>query len=488
MDQLPAELVTYLCGFLPKPSLASLRLTCKAFASIAEEYLFLDFEFHIYPSHRRLQQLEQLAANSSIASRLTCLSFKSGIQLEYADYRYWQAQVYREKSSAWERSLAARGASRDAYLEFHESLQARFTIDLSRRYDLYRWHLDQQAATMAQADVRSVLLRTLNQLSQICPHLRFKVVMAEPQIELEDLEAFDPEECANERPYDADPRRRVADRRQHCLDHFVNFLDAARLSSYDVSDLTAIDMPRQLLAVEPDGGWHVLQEVFQGLKRLNARLSEFPHSDWLSRSGISEPYFNGRNLAARRLRMLLDRTSELEHLSLELPMARESEYSFDLFDRTNLDRFPRLWLPRLKSLTLCHFQCSNDNLHAFLDEAKNIESLVLKHGRMEDGVMTDLLDYLAGRHLPTISLLGTWYVDADFGEWHFHNEQDFTDCFAATSFEGPYAKKGMFFRVHQYLQEGGECPIPSCYENDVRDQWEMLGDTSWHYLPGFPRQ
>ncbi|EXJ93526.1 hypothetical protein A1O1_01918 [Capronia coronata CBS 617.96] len=439
MDQLPAELVTYLCQFLTRPSLASFRLTCRAFAALAEEHLFHDFEFRLYPSLRRLRQLEELAANRSIASRLRCITYESGIPLEYADHRYWQAQVYQEKSSAWERSLAAQGNARDTYMEFHEALQARFTPELSRRYDLYRWHLDQQAAIMAESGIRQVLMWAMDKLSHSSPILRFKLIMAEPQIQLEELEAFRPKEEANSNPYDPDPRRRVVNRRQHCLDHFINFLDAARRSRCNVSDLTAVDMPHQLLTVDSVHGRQVLEEIFKGLKRLNIKVSEFPHSDWLSRGGMWEVYFGGRNLAAQRLRMLLDSPSTLEHLSLEFPVGREAEFSFELFDRTNLDRFPRSWLPRLKSLTLCHFRSPYDDLEAFLAEGKNIEALVLKHGRLENGAMTTLLDYLSQRRLPSVSLLGTWYVDRDCGEWHSHSEQDFTDCLAATSYEGPYA-------------------------------------------------
>ena len=131
MDDLPTELIGHLCLFLDRSSLRSLRLTCTAFARIAEDYLFHDFQFRLYPNHHRLYLLEQLAANPLIASRLRCISFESGVQLEYADYRYWHAQVYHDRKSAWERDLASRGASREEYTQFHERLQARFTTDVS---------------------------------------------------------------------------------------------------------------------------------------------------------------------------------------------------------------------------------------------------------------------------------------------------------------------------------------------------------------------
>ncbi|KIW79409.1 hypothetical protein Z517_06021 [Fonsecaea pedrosoi CBS 271.37] len=487
MDQLVAELVDHLCLFLDQNSLCSFRLTCKASGAIAEEHLFRDFEFRLFPSHHRLYQLEQLAATPSIASRLRCVSFESGIQLEYADYRYWQAEVYHDKQRAWERSLV--GATRDEYTQFHERLQARFTTDLARRYDLYRWHLDQQAASMAEPRVRNVLMRVIGMLGESNSALRFKLIMAEPQIRLEELEAFDPEQYANDKPYDPDPRRRVANRRQHCLDHFVNFLQAAKLSGCEVADLTAIDIPQQLLAVGPLHGSHVLEETFQGLKKLRMKISSFPHSDWLSRSGTGQIYFGGRNVAAKSLRVLLNQTSQLEHLDLEFPAGLEAEYSFDLFDRTNIDRFPRLWLPHLKSLTLSLFRCTWADLKAFLDEGRNLDSLVMKDCRLETGSLIDLLEYLRRRHLGKVQLLGSWYVDEDCGEWHSHSEEDFTSCFATNSYEGPYAHSGMRLRIEEFITGKGECPLPRwTTEDDPPRLWEIASDTSWHFIPGQPHR
>lgn len=487
MDILPAELVGHLCRFLDGPSLRAARLTCRAFAAIAEEHLFHDFEFRLY-SNQRLYQLEQLATNTSIASRLNCISVESGVQLEYADYRYWQAQVYHDKSRAWEVSLAPKGSTRAEYLEFHETLQARFTTELPRKYDLYRWHLDQQASAMAQERVRDLLTRTLNKLSRSRPNLRFKLVMAEPQISLEELEAFNPEEYANDKPYDPDPRRRVVNRRQHCLAHFLNLLDAANMSTYEVTDLTALDMPHQLLTVDGRHDSQLMEAIFVGLKRLELSLSAFPHSDWLSRNEGLDIYTHGRNSAARRLRMLLNTPSNLEELYVRFPSGKEAEYSFELFDRTNIDRFPRLWLPHLQVMSLCDFRCSWEDLKAFLLQAKRLRSLVMKNCWLETCSMINLLDFLATRCLTHADVLGHWYVEEDSGWWHFHDENDFTKCSSATSYEGPYVQAGLLAKVREYVHGGSICPLPRrTVEGDAETVWETLGDTSAHYIPGPPQ-
>ena len=311
--------------------------------------------------------------------------------------------------------------------------------------------------------------------------------MAEPQIKLEELEAFDPNGYASDRPYDPDPRQRVTNRRRHCLDHFINFLGAAKLSGYEVADLIAVNIPHQLLTVGGLDDSRVLEETFQGLRKLELKVGAFPHSDWLSRNGGAEIYFGGRNLAAGRLKMLLNHPSSLEHLSLDLPVGLESEYSFDLFNTHNLDRSRRLWLPHLKSLAICCFRCTWADLEGLLNEGRNISRLKLKDCRLETGSIIDLLEYLRLRKLPTVQLLGTWYVDEDCGEWHSHSEEDFTSCFAATSYEGPYAYLGMRLRIEDFINGDSECPLRRwTTETDPPQTWSIDGDTSWHFIPGQP--
>jgi hypothetical protein len=270
---------------------------------------------------------------------------------------------------------------------------------------------------MADPIVSRRLFRVLTSLKEIGVEPRFKLIMAEPQISLEELEAFDPEQHANEKPYDPDPRRRVLNRRKNCLRHFINVLDAAQ-SGDSISDLTAIDIPHQLLTLDELNGAPVIERVFRTVKKLAMTISAFPHSDWLSRTGDSEIYFGGRNPAARRLRMLLNLTCNLEHLSLDFPVGKESEYSFDIFDSTNLDLFPRYWLAHLKSLALCHFRCGWNELELLLTEAARVKELQMKDCRLETGSIVDVLDYLHRRKYPSVDLQGTWYVDEDCGEWH----------------------------------------------------------------------
>lgn len=486
MDQLPTELVSYLCSFLEGPSLCTFRLVCKAFASIAEEHLFANFEFRLLPNQHRLDQLEQLAASPSIASRLRCLTCESGVQLEYADYRYWAAQEYHERSSTWDRNLAAQGVSRVAYMEFHENLQARFTIDLPRRYDLYRWYLDRQAASMADAQARDSLVRILSELKESCPDLRLKMVMAEPQIRLEDLESFDPDKFLNKLPFDHDPRRRVESRRQHCLDHFVKFLEAAHLAGCRVTDLTAVDMPHELFATS-SRTLAVLASTFAKLNRLELKISSFPHSDWLSRLGTSTAFATGGPVPARLIVQMF-KDGSLQHLNLEFPVGMERHYSVELLDATGSINPALTWLPPLKSLSLCQFRCNWTEFERVLVEGRDLDTLVLKNCRLESGSMIDVLDCLAKRRLSTVSVLGTWYVDQDLGEWHSHSEDDFTTCFAATSYEGPYSKTGMRAQVDDFLHGRGECPLPRwTTKSDAHSMWEMMGDTSWHFLPGLPR-
>ena len=466
-----------------------MRLCCKAYADIGQTYLFQDFEFRLLPNYHRLHQLEQLAFTPDIAAKLQCISFQSGVPLEYADYRYWQAQTCHEISSDWAQALAARGASNDDYEVFHSSLQARFTPDMPQRYTLYRWHFDQEAALVADHHIQIMLRRTLNVLYQHNSSVRFKIVMNEPKITLEDLEQFDITKYQSERPEDTDPRRRVFNRRKNCLDHFLNFLEAANSSEFGISDFTAVDVPHNLLSTDSLIAQSVMNSTFRNLRKADIKVDSFPHSDWLSRGSLRDIYLGGRNIAARRLRQILDLPPNLEDLRLEFPQGKEAEYSFDLFDRTNIDRFPRLWMPHLKSLDLCRFRCSWNDLQAFLAEGKNLESLTLSYCRLETGSMIDLLHFVPSMKLRQLSIEGIWYSDEDSGEWHSHTTYDFNTCFAATTYEGPYVRNGLRSKIEEFMLKGGDCPLPRwTVHGREEDIWEVQGDTSWHYLPGLPRQ
>lgn len=486
LSELPPELIALLCTFLPYPSLKAFRCTSKAYAVIGEKHLFDGFEFKLSPSHHRLYQLEQLAAHPTIAPRLKCLAYESGVQLEYADFRYWQANVYQRLSNARSNGLASKSMSKDEYAQFHAALQARFTTDMPLKYDLYRWHLDCEASMMAETHVRKMLFRIMNTLSKSNPHLKLKTVMSEPQIELQDLENFNQEEYSYDMTKHPDPRQRVFRRRTNSLAHFTHFLEASALSDLQVTDMCAVDLPHQLLTVDDSHTWNVLSQTFHSLQVLDIKIGTFPHSDWLSRGGLAEVYFGGRNMAANRLARLLNAPSNLSSLRLEFPEGKEATYSFEIFDRTNIDRFPRLWLASVKTLSLCHFRCTWEDLRELLTAAKNLSDLTLRYCRLETDSMIDLLEFLPLLTLKHLSLQGAWKVDDDAGIWHSHDETDFTDCVAVTTYEGPYLKRGLRSRIEEFALHGGKCPLPKWNEfaNSRADLiWEQWGDTSWHYVP-----
>jgi hypothetical protein len=306
-----------------------------------------------------LYQLEQLAAHPTIGPRLKCLAYESGVQPEYADFGWWQANVYQRLRNARSNGLASDGMWKDEYVRFHVALQARFTTDMPVKYEMYPWHLDHEASMMAKSCVRSTLVRIMNALNKGSPNLKLKIIMSEePQIELQDLQNFNPQEYAYDLTKPPDPRERVFRRRANSLAHFTHFLEAATLSSLETTSLRAINLPHQLLTVDDSNTWSILTGVFHNLRTLTINLSTFPYSEWLSGGGLAEIYLGGRNVAANRLASLVNVPSHLSSLHLEFPEGKEATYSFEIFDRTNIDRFPRLWLASVHTLSLCNFRCS----------------------------------------------------------------------------------------------------------------------------------
>jgi hypothetical protein len=481
MDRLPNELLIYLCSWIPKSDLKSFRCCNNVLADAGQNELFRDFEFRLYPSVHRLYQLGALAANP-IAAKLRTLSFESGILLEYADFRYWQAQIYEERTrlkyGTWPDSNS------QEYKDFHAGLQARFGPGMQQQYNLYRWHLDQEAEFVAKQCSFQQMLRNMNDLAHHCTSVVIKISMAEPKVSLEDVECFDSTLYQHERPEDPDPRRRVSNRRHHLLDHFTNFLTAVHRSNLRVQNMVMLDVPRQLLNGNTTFVAETLPEMFAGLRCLDLRISSFPWSDWLSRSGMDPVYLNGRDPFAQRLRKLLDCATQLDSLRLEFPRGKEAEYSFDIFDRTNLNRFPRKFLPSIQHLELHRFRCSWEDLEALLQEASQLRTLTLANCRLETCSMVDLIQALPALKLERVFILGEWSVDEDGGVWHSHLEDDFASCNAATSFEGPYLSNGLKSRVDEFVvKSGASCPLPRwSSDEDVTRAWELMGDTTWHFI------
>lgn len=413
------------------------------------------------------------------------LTYESGVQLEYADYRYWRAQVYQIESDKFSRGVTTDGISEDQYRSFHTHLDSRFTPDMGAKYELYREHLDQEATTMATHEIIAVLSKIMQDLCARNSSIAMKVVMSEPEVTLDELTNFDASCYASDMSPDPNPRWRVQRRRENCLRHFTTFFEAAYIAKWEISEFVAIKFPRELLVgrSQPDIG--ITRATFCNLQSLRLEISELPHSDWLSRGG-GDIYHRGRNLAANRLARLLDSSTALKSLAIQFPPQSRAEYSFEIFDRTNLDRFPRLWLTGLDSFSLLNFQCTWDDLKALLEGAYDVKHLTLSDARLETGSMIDLIRALRTMRLESVQLDGCWRVYEDEGEWHSHHEAVYSECSVST-YEGPYVFNGLRHHIERYIIDGGQCPLPNWTADGHEEQiWETQGDTSWHYVP-FPR-
>ncbi len=115
------------------------------------------------------------------------------------------------------------------------------------------------------------------------------------------------------------------------------------------------------------------------------------------------------------LRKLLNEPKDLQRLSLSFPIDREAEFSFDIFDRTNLDRFPRKWLPGLKQLRLSNFLAAWSDLRDLLQNASSMKSLTLCEATMVTGSMISLLRILHDLKLTDVCIDGRWKVQEDGG-------------------------------------------------------------------------
>ena len=99
--------------------------------------------------------------------------------------------------------------------------------------------------------------------------------------------------------------------------------------------------------------------------------------------------------------------------------------------------------------------------------------------------MIELIHALRTMGLERVRLDGCWRVYDDDGEWHSHDDSEYSEC-TLSSYEGPYAYKGLRHSVEKFIVEGGKCPLPFwTADGGEKRIWETEGDTSWHYVP-FP--
>ena len=296
--------------------------------------MFKDFEFRLYPTEARLDELRQLSLHPTIASRLKSLCYESGIQLEYADFRYWKAKLYQSETSNFDRGIAPDGASQEDHQQSHRTLETRFGPNLEAQYENYRRWLDNQAGVLANSPQTFSVFASV--LSKCLSLTTIKLSTSEPEITLDELTTYASKNQRYTEPDNVRPATRIGKRRRNCLSHFTSLLEAVYSSSRVVTDLVAIGLPKAIFNTT-DYEADILKGVFYPLQNLDLKIGKFPHSYWFQPGGFSS-YFRGRNIAPLTLGRLLNEPKDLQRLALSFPTGWEAAFSFEIFDRTNLDR------------------------------------------------------------------------------------------------------------------------------------------------------
>lgn len=510
MNTTPTEIIHLIYTFLPRPDIKSLRQTCKIFSEIGEEVLFANFEFRLYPRIARLREFASLTT-SRIANRLKCVSYESGILPEWQDYRLWEAAEFSRREAEFTRKHASKTILRDLYHVLRAELNDRFPPSLIEKYDQYRWWIDDQARRMSEIKIIPEIANCLRRVHWV---QELKLIMKEPTIRLEDLEQGDEayreymsQKADRENLDEVDRSTEVSSRRNYATKHFCSLLQAA-LQLYTEGQplcftrFSTIDLPREILSSEtllPDQsssdriqGARVSKSfvlLFTPVTHLDLSISHFPHSDYLARSG-PPLYTRGRDVGSLRLISLLNLSpTSLTQLSLSLPSSHNSEFSFALFDTTNLDRFPRTFLHRLTSFHLSNFTCVYADFSAFFSETSmpSLTHLSLHDGKLETGSLVWVFRLFASTKRPhslvSFSISGEWSVADDDGKWHSRDERDYASCL---DYEGAFPRHGLRQRIQEYVVGGAEsCPLPVWGRDEgARSAWDDEGDGSFHYHPG----
>jgi hypothetical protein len=513
--------------------LGSFRCCSKTYNAIVRDILFDDFTFLLRPTSRHICMLEELPTSPWVMSRLRNLKLETGIPLEYADYRYWQAEVYQARTSQWRLSRLSHITFQD-YASFHKALQARFSPELQRKYDLFRWHLDREAASATTNRYAWRLAVGLQALKAHIGEVNFVVSMKEPEITLEQVEAFDPG-FHHDGHEVLDPQRRVQMRRHSAKAHMANFLAALHLSGIDVKNLRLDNVPPELLGPapflamrRPNGDIGVARSAFNNvppnhldmppfdrfdqrevfdliiphLNNLEVSFRSLPYNQWLDERArraleawlrINDihdgPHDNAVTRAMRHLYEVLDQAQDLRRFRFR-PEVTEEGRQIHIRDFGDMSR-RTVSFDRLTHLQLEGIRFELVDLELILRQDKGLHSLVLLSCALQSSVGRDLngpdsmyglIRALRSRGLKSAEISKELLVNE--GVWHLHSQDDYSLCPLT---EGAYPKESLKSRVHAYITGASNiCPLPELKTHDEPVNCQILelwGDNSFHFVP-----
>ena len=485
MDRVPIEIVDSIFSYLKKIDIASARLVCRRFRCVGEDHLFANFEFRLLPRRERWDSLCALANTENIRTRVKTLCFESGVPLEYANYRYWKENVYRDLSFQFPINMR-----KDEYDKRHRELEAQFPPELGDIYEKYRLLLDEDANYFATLEFASTLSTLLTKLPHLCG---IRLMMREPRIILRDL-LHNKRRLDEFQPPAVDQRRSAALRRAWCCRHLMSLFAAVNTTRDTIVKFEGVHLPYQFLTME---SFLENRKVLQHTEDISISLGAFPYSDWLDRATATMRgnSFNQAFEAFGELSHTLDIAKNLKKLTITMPPAFVTG-TFDTFDHLiNYASGCYLLLPCLESLNLFDFRCRAARLIDFLDQHKStlthlglsgIELISAEYGSLNASwifmfkAIQELLD------LNSISLRGVLAsgVDRRHETWHAHSPDDFSQCT-----DGAYPAHGLKHKLEGFIIHGGSFPLPEPpvdtgpLDHDFIYTWELMGDASFHYSP-----
>ena len=511
MDRVPVEVAIKILLSSSKAEIKQLRLTCKGFAALGEQYLFADFELHIWPQERSLLVLEAVSSHPRIPQYLQKIVCHTGILSEIDEFRVWKAAIVQEKFNAYarEHGTPSGGGDPDESISFHNDLDARFSAGMDSSYLEYRWHLDCEAMTMTQMAQQRRLIRAMSILR---PKKQYTVSMEETDVSLGELEHFHNNKYLfglNKNAFGSEYSKSslVHCRRGACLIHFLQYLHGIsesadnHLRQSEVGiELNGLPMellqlyrqqvplrlPRQLSGWDrslPDKAW---SKVLAGAASIHIQFRSFPYSDSLSRTH-HESFYRGDTLGTDIIQLAY----RLKQ-GIEISRLRKLDLSFDdgiYVDFTNslgtnighASAMDILSWTTLSELSIDRFTTTIAALDYILHRQPGLHRLTLKNGRLEGhSSLVEVVHLLRDKgNLEYVCIEGRWESDLDMGTWHIFNEDNFWD---GNAFDGPFPKKGLKWHVTQFILHGGFCPLRRIQEDpDAWGSWDLLSDESWQY-------
>ncbi|KAK4548225.1 hypothetical protein LTR36_010095 [Oleoguttula mirabilis] len=458
--ELPPELLHRICGYCEVAGIKSVRCTSNLLAAIGAEYLLSEVE--VFFVRESLDRMMQIAHSPGVAKGLRTLCFQADRLPILACRSDWEGK--RDRSDFERETIAATPTSveirtlkstprgeRLLNRRLVKAVETERKLDVKGRisaaYHLYETLLRDESRLETDGTARESL-RTLFKASPRLDSIIFTVANELRHTTTTNVDSFN---ATLTHPFGD------RDNQTWCIHQLQATLCAAYDANLDLASLAVATISYRFFDLPPD----VADQVYRVASRLRNLRIDFNWCYDNDTDEMDDTELTGllRDVKDQRLVHFFASASQLHRLKIGGPYADRGALKLPLIDTVG----DTIW-PRLRTLHLEHFECTQEDLaHLMSRHARTLECVQLGEMTMKEGNWNDFFESIAGK-LPVLRkvllegqflcLTGSG-VEFDFGDVVNGDIDPFTGL------------------MQDYVVDGGTMPDPTTAD----EAWDSMTET-----------